>query len=137
MRTWGTASKIVYGELDGRLQLVMTRVRNEVADIALLQGFRGEDHQNTMFDEGNSQLRFPDGKHNVRPSKAVDFQPHPRPDKETMLWGALGYIAGAAIQIAKEEGIILRWGGDWNQDGDMANQKFYDLWHLEIVECDE
>ena len=133
MRTWGVGSQAAYDGLDPRLQLVMTRVRDEVADITLLEGYRDEDTQDAYFESGRSELRWPDGKHNQLPSKAVDFQPYPHPVDDNKLWGALGYIGSAAIQIAKEEGITLRWGGDWDGDGDMTNQKFYDLFHLEIV----
>jgi hypothetical protein len=60
--------------------------------------------------------------------------PYPAPDKDTVLWASLGYIAGAAIQIARQDGIILRWGGDWNKNGQISDETFHDLFHLEIVE---
>lgn len=134
MRIWGTDSQRVYDELDSRLQLVMTRVRDEVGDLTLVEGFRDEIRQNRMFDLGASQLRWPDGKHNQKPSKAVDMQPYPLPDTEDKLWAGLAYLASAAILIAKEEGVTLRWGGDWNRNGSLTDQKFYDLFHLEIVD---
>ncbi len=133
MRTWGKGSKKVYDELDSRLQIVMTRVRDEVGDISLLEGFRCGDRQNSLFESGETKLRWPDGKHNQLPSKAVDFRPYPWPGRQEMQWSALAYVASAAILIAKEEGIALRWGGDWNQNGDMTDQHFYDLFHLEIA----
>ena len=133
-RTWGTDSKKVYDELDARLQRVMTRVRDEVGDISLLEGFRNEERQNEMFDTDRSTLRWPDGKHNMLPSLAVDFQPYPRPLLENALWASLAYHASAAILIGKEEGVTLRWGGDWDGDGDLTDQNFNDLFHLEVVE---
>ncbi len=134
MRTWSKDSKAVYDTLDVRLQRVMTRVRDEIADIALLEGYRDEAKQNKYFDDGTSKLRWPDGQHNTYPSLAVDFRPYPMPGAENMQWAALAYIASAAILIAKEEGVTLRWGGDWNRNGDMTDQRFYDLFHLEIVD---
>lgn len=134
MRTWGKDSQKVYDELDPRLQRVMTRLRDEVGDVSLIEGFRNEERQNEMFETGTSEVRWPDGKHNQLPSKAVDFQPYPCPALENQLWAALGYLAGAAIMIGREEGITLRWGGDWNRNGDVTDQKFYDLFHIEIVE---
>lgn len=133
MRTWGKASQAVYDSLDERLQLVMTRVRDEICDISLIEGFRNEVTQNRYFDDGASEVRWPDGKHNTLPSLAVDFRPYPMPGKETVLFAALAYAASAAILIGKEEGVTLRWGGDWNRNGDLTDQKFYDLFHLEIV----
>lgn len=134
MRRWGKDSKRVYDELDPRLQRIVTRVRDEIMDISLIEGFRDEHRQNILYDAGSSTLRWPDGKHNQMPSKAVDLQPYPMPGRNDLIFAALAYIASAAILIGKEEGVTLRWGGDWNRNGDVSDQNFYDLWHLEIVE---
>jgi len=134
MRKWGTASQIVYDQLDRRLQIVVTRVRDEIGDISLTCGFRDEVEQNSMHDAGVSELRWPDGKHNRLPSLAVDFQPYPRPTKQIHLWSALSFYASAAILIGQQEGITIRWGGDWNRNGIIQDQKFFDLFHIEIVE---
>jgi len=134
MRTWGRRSKRVYDTLDPRLQVLVTRLRDEVADISLTSGTRDFMEQNALFEAGASTLRWPDSKHNKIPSIAVDLQPHPYPKYEPKLWGALGYLAGRAMAIAHEEGFAIRWGGDWNGDGDLTNQKFDDLFHLEIVD---
>lgn len=132
MRTWSKRSKKVYDTLDPRLQVLVTRIRDEVCDISLIYGYRDRELQNTMFEAGASTLRYPDSKHNRRPSRAVDLQPYPYPEYEPKLWGALGYIAGHAVRIAKEEGFDVRWGGDWNQNGDLTDQNFDDLFHLEV-----
>ena len=57
MRTWGRRSKEVYVTLDPRLQRVMTRVRDEMCDLSLLEGFRNEADQNKYFDNGQSKVR--------------------------------------------------------------------------------
>lgn len=134
MRVWGKKSKEVLDELDPRLARIMERVLNEVADISLTEGHRDENRQNYLFDQGFSKVRYPDGKHNVMPSKAVDFQPYPYPRDERILFASLAYIAGAAIQIAKQEGVKLRWGGDWNRNGQVSDESFHDLFHLELDE---
>jgi hypothetical protein len=87
-----------------------------------------------MVELGRSHLHFPHSKHNTRPSLAVDLQPYPNPRDKAKLWASLGYIAGSARQIAAEEGFTIRWGGDWNQNGDITDQNFYDLFHLEVFE---
>ncbi len=134
MRKWGANSKRHYDTLDPRLQRIMDRVLHEVADISITCGFRGEADQNRLFDERKSRVRFPQSKHNNYPSVAVDFQPWPYPEREEKLWAALAYVAGRAVEIGIEEGIALRWGGDWNCNGDLTDQHFDDLFHLEIVE---
>jgi peptidoglycan L-alanyl-D-glutamate endopeptidase CwlK len=133
MRTWGSRSFQVYEELDSRLQWVFDRVLRDVADVSLIEGHRNAERQNKMFDEGRSKLRWPDGNHNAYPSLAVDFQPYPTPKHDTVLWASLAYVAGAAIQIAKQKGITLRWGGDWNRNGQISDQTFHDLFHIEVV----
>ena len=133
MRIWGRKSQRVYDTLDPRLQEWVTRVRDEVVDISLLYGHRDRETQNTMFEAGASKLRYPDSKHNRKPSLAVDLQPSPRPLKDNKLWGALGYIAGRGEDIAADMGLTLRWGGDWDRDGDLTDQDFDDLFHWEIV----
>ncbi len=134
MRKWGRNSLHVYNQLDPRLQGVVDRVLLEVADVSLLTGHRPEDEQNAQFDAGTSALRWPDSRHNSMPAKAVDLQPYPRPASKEKLWASLAYIAGHAIRIAASDGVILRWGGDWNRNGDLTDQTFDDLFHLEIVD---
>lgn len=131
-RSWSKRSKEQYDTLDPRLQRVVERLRDEVADITLLKGFRGEVEQNAAFDAGRSKVRWPNGNHNHWPSKAVDLQPYPMPEEPLVLWAALGYLAGAAVMIGREEGVTIRWGGDWDRDGDLTDTNFYDLFHIEI-----
>lgn len=134
MRKWGKRSQEVYDELDPRLQRVCDRVLHEVADISLIDGFRNKETQDKAFASGNSEVEWPNGKHNKWPSLAVDFQTYPKPKRPKVLWASLGYIAGRMIQIGIEEGVALRWGGDWDRDGDVTDQSFYDLFHIEIVD---
>jgi peptidoglycan L-alanyl-D-glutamate endopeptidase CwlK len=119
MRKWSPNSKKVYDELDERLKVLVVRLRDET--------------QNTLFENSFSKVRWPDSKHNRRPSKAIDLQPYPYPKMTSKVWGALGYIAGHAIRIAAEEGFSIRWGGDWDGDGDMTDQDFDDLFHFELT----
>lgn len=133
MRTWSRNSLNVYHSIDPCLRRIMDRVLHEVADVSLVSGHRNSDQQDDLYRAGRSKVKWPNSKHNTIPSRAVDFQPYPYPDNEPKLWGSLGYIAGRAMAIAKEEGVILRWGGDWDGDGDTTNQSFDDLFHLEIV----
>ena len=36
------------------------------------------------------------------------------------------------FQAAKELGVAIRWGGDWNENGDWKDEKFMDLPHYEL-----
>lgn len=132
MRTWSKSSEQVYLELHPYLQRLVTRIRDEVVDISLVSGHRDYAEQHKHFENGTSTVDWPNSKHNSTPSRAVDLQPYPYPRSEKKLWGALGYIAGRAHAIAAEEGFRIRWGGDWNGDGDLTNQTFDDLFHIEL-----
>jgi hypothetical protein len=114
-------------------------------DNSILEGHRPEARQNELFDRKASKVRFPDGKHNSVPSKAVDSAPYivgrgiPWPDKIekpdtyykdlAQFYHYAGYVQGKA----KEMGIAIRWGGDWDKDWDLADQTFDDLVHFELT----
>lgn len=98
-------------------------------DCTIICGHRNEEDQNSAFDNKRSKLRWPSGKHNADPSRAVDVAPYP------VDWSNLKrfyLFAGYVIGVAHEMGIPLRWGGDWDQDWDMDDQKFNDLVHFEL-----
>ena len=136
MRNWGEKSKAAYDTLHPTLQHYLDRVLHEVADISLICGHRDAIEQNKAYygKPQRSKLPWPKGKHNSFPSIAIDFQPYPYPDSEPKLWASLAYVAGRMIEMAKMEGVTLRWGGDWDSDGDLTDQNFDDLFHIELVE---
>lgn len=133
MRSWSDRSHAVLETLDPRLQKLVTRIRDEVCDISLTCGYRNQEEQDALYPT-YTKVKWPNGKHNRYPSVAVDLQPYPYPIDAKKLWASLGYIAGRAHAIAEEEGFSIRWGGDWDSDGDVTDQKFDDLFHLEIKE---
>lgn len=132
-RVWSGRSLVVYVTLDPRLQQWVTRVRDEVSDITLLDGYRSRERQQRMYDAGLSKLKPGKSKHNIRPAQAVDFQPYPRPISNEKLWAALGYIVGRGMGIADDLGFQLRWGGDWDRDGELTDQEFDDGFHVELL----
>ena len=148
-RKWGPKSTAVWNTLDPRLQEIMNFVLVTVADISLISGRRDEEEQNKLFKEGKSKHRYPRSKHNTFPfSQAVDFQPYPMPNidahdpkirerERKRLWAALAYVAGAARVFAYANGHVIRWGGDWDMDGDLTDQNFDDLFHLELIEIED
>ena len=45
------------------------------------------------------------------------------------------YLAGLIMALAAVNRVHLRWGGDWDEDGEpITDQTFNDLVHFEIVE---
>ena len=106
---------------------------NEVVkyfDCSVLEGHRGRVLQDKYFKEGKSKLKFPDGRHNKKPSVAVDVVPYPIDwDNIKQFYHFAGYVQGVADQL----GIELRWGGDWDMDRDFTDQNFHDLPHFELI----
>ena len=81
--------------------------------------------------KGNSKVKWPKGKHNKVPSVAVDAIPYPIDwgDRERMSYFA-GYVQGISTQME----IPLRWGGDWDQDTELKDNRFDDLVPFELTE---
>tara|TARA_R100000664_G_scaffold16539_1_gene25316 strand:- start:1622 stop:2041 length:420 start_codon:yes stop_codon:yes gene_type:complete len=100
-------------------------------DCSILQGHRGKDEQNKYYNEGKSKVQYPDGRHNAFPSRAVDVTPYPIDfdDRERQT-----YFAGFVLGVAGSMGIKLRWGGDWDRDGQVADNRFDDMPHFELID---
>jgi hypothetical protein len=128
---WGAESLAVRATLDERLQLLVDKLLWYM-DVSLLDGHRDEREQSTLYGQEKTQVKWPNSKHNATPSLAVDMQPYPRPEKEEELWAGLGYMAGLCFMIAAQHGFAVRWGGDWNRNGSVADNNFDDLFHIEI-----
>lgn len=99
-------------------------------DCKIMEGHRGEAAQNEAYAKGNSKLKFPHGKHNSYPSKAVDVYPYPIDMKDT---ARFYFFAGYVKATADRLGIKIRWGGDWDSDGNLKENTFNDLVHFELV----
>jgi hypothetical protein len=115
---------------DARLQRVF-HAAVLVADCTIITGHRGQAEQDEAFRTGKSKVKWPEGKHNSLPAKAVDAAPYPIDwnDRERAT-----LFAGFVLGLAHGMGIRLRWGGDWNGNWEVADNGFDDLWHFELVE---
>lgn len=105
-------------------------------DCTILEGYRNQEDQEAAFAAGNSKLHYPHGKHNNQPSLAVDAAPYPLDWKNIsrFYWFA-GYVMGIAQRL-KDEGKIthaIRYGGDWDSDKEIDEDKFKDLVHFELI----
>ena len=110
----------------------LQKVFNEVikyVDCSVLEGHRDERRQEKLFDEGITKVHFPMGKHNSYPSRAVDITPYPVnwADRERQT-----LFAGFVLGVARGMGIRLRWGGDWNMNFDVKDNRFDDFPHFEL-----
>lgn len=131
MPQFSEQSKARLATCDERLQRLFAEVIR-LFDCTVLCGYRSLEEQAKLKAEGRSQLVK--GQHNVYPSKAVDVVPYPidYQDRERMsLFG--GFVLGVAAAMK----IPIRWGGDWNMNNQVGDNKFDDLGHFEIFELEE
>ena len=131
MYKFGGASRVKLATLHEDIQIVLNEAI-KIVDFSILEGYRGKEKQNRYFLDGVSKVRFPFGKHNKVPSEAVDIAPYPYPRNENEIKQAY-YLAGIIRGIAAAKVIKIRIGCDWDQDGIIRNDKFQDVWHIEIV----
>lgn len=130
-------------------------------DCSVLEGRRDKDTQEYYFKTGKSKLRWSNSKHNALvedKSKAVDVVPYPVDwsyEKEIINHLTYGYKAGHdfsramkvvhnierwfkfggfVLGMAQKMEIPLVWGGDWDGDHQMSDQRFDDLPHFELAD---
>lgn len=108
------------------IQRLIERV-NQLYPIQVICGYRGKEDQDKAFAENKSKLKFPDSKHNKRPSLAVDIVPDPDQNPKTIDWTDFDeweVMCETVAQIADELNIKIRLGRDF---------KFKDYPHFELV----
>lgn len=128
MPSFSQHSEQLLATCDARLRDIFQEVIREV-DCRVISGHRDMEEQNRLVREGKSQLLFPESYHNRMPSRAVDVVPYPVDweDRERMTLFA-GYVLGVASRM----GHRLTWGGDWDRDFQVNDNKFDDFAHFQI-----
>ena len=128
MPRYSKRSKERLASCDQRLQDVFNEVIKHV-DCSILEGHRSKERQNKLYDEGRTKVKYPNGRHNSNPSKACDVTPYPVDweDRERQT-----LFAGFVLGLARSMGYTLRWGGDWDQDFQVMENRFDDFPHFEI-----
>lgn len=133
------------------LQTLMYQVIKNI-DVTILEGLRGKEKQNRLHEQGLTQLRWPNSKHNreVLPkvprhyerisederSLAVDVAPYPIDWNDFKRFRDVGfYILGTADALYSEGklGHQVRWGADWNQNYSIEDESFIDAVHFELI----
>ena len=99
-------------------------------DISIICGHRTEDEQEAAVEKGVSKTHYPDSKHNLMPSRGIDAALYPIDWKDS---GRHYMFVGMVKQKAKDLGINIRCGADWDRDNDTDDQTFNDLVHFEVL----
>lgn len=137
-------SKARLATCHGDLHLIFKEVIRDF-DCTIVCGHRSVSEQQELYAQGRTKpgkvVTHVDGvnkksKHNSLPSMAVDAVPYPINwnDTDRMRYFA-GFVMGTAARLY-HEGLIthhLRWGGDWDRDTEVKDNRFMDLPHFELV----
>lgn len=130
MATFGDKSKQLLATCSPEIQKVMNEVI-KMTDFTIIEGTRTLERQTQLFKEGKSKLDGikTKGKHNYSPSLAIDIAPYPIDWNDTKRFF---FLAGMVMATAKSMGVNMIWGGDWDSDGDYADQTLMDYPHFQI-----
>jgi len=106
-------------------------------DISAIEGRRARARQNRLYRIDRSRVMWPDSKHNVlKPddlAHAIDAAPFVNGKISDNYYHCI-YLAGVIQCCGKKLSIPIRWGGNWDMDGEpVTDQDFQDLWHYEEV----
>ena len=114
-----------------RLKGVDTRLVNvlneliKIMDVTVIEGLRSAERQEELLAKGATKVKY--SKH--MEGKAVDIAPYPIDWKDR---DRFHYMGGMIRGIAQQLNIPVRWGGDWDSDGETRDNRFDDLVHVEI-----
>jgi len=124
MPRFGKRSKERLKGVDSRLVNILNELV-KIMDVTIIEGLRTKERQEELVSQGKSQTKF--SKHIE--GRAVDLAPYPVDweDRERF-----HYMGGMIRGIGKQMGVNVRWGGDWDSDGEIKDNKFDDLVHVEI-----
>jgi hypothetical protein len=130
MPSFGRDSKRILATCHPKIQIILHEVIKHF-DCTVIWGHRGKAAQNEAFRTGASKKPWPTSLHNAEPAMAVDVCPYP------IDWSDVDrfrYFAGFVVGIGAMLDIQIRWGGDWDRDTEVRdNRAFNDLAHFELV----
>ena len=144
---FGKRSQKVRATVHADLQKILNlAIKRSPIDFSLTEGQRSITRQRNLFKNGKSKLN-PDNPSHLRnamhlklpKSHAVDFCVYVKGMKLAydiphlcVIWGVMDSCAKELYTAGKIK-HILRWGGNWDMDGEVvSDQDFDDLCHVEL-----
>ena len=124
MYKFGKRSRDRLKGVDSRLVNVLNQLI-KIMDVTVIEGLRSAERQKELLKKGATKVKY--SKH--MEGKAVDIAPYPIDwdDRERF-----HYMGGMIRGIARALNLNIRWGGDWDSDGEVKDNNFDDLVHIEI-----
>ena len=114
------------------VNVVKRAIEISEVDFSVLEGVRTLERQRELYEQGRTapgKIVTWTMKSRHIEGKAVDLVPYP------LDWNDLdkfNKIKDAMFQAAKELDVNLRWGADWDGDGNYREKGEYDSPHFEI-----
>ena len=136
---YGKTSTDRLNTCDPRLIIIAQKALSRgLMDLSVLEGIRPKERQNLFYSNKKSKVKWPFSKHNVKvpgdKSKAFNIGPYIN-GKVSYNYCHCCYMAGIILSVAGSLKIKLRWGGNWDMDGEpVTDQDFQDLVHFELVD---
>ena len=124
MYKFGKRSRNRLKGVDSRLVNVLNELI-KIMDVTVIEGLRSAERQEELLAKGATKVKY--SKH--MEGKAVDIAPYPIDWNDSERFH---YMGGMVRGIAKALNLDIRWGGDWDSDGEIKDNKFDDLVHIEI-----
>lgn len=129
MPVFGSKSKSHLAKCHPKLKAVLSEAIKTV-DFSIICSVRGKKEQDEAYRNGFSKVKYPNSAHNQEPCVAIDFIPYPFSG-----WGVTSEfkkVGKAIIAAGKKLGTPIRWGGDFNMDGDKTKSDAWDAGHVEL-----
>ena len=124
MPKFGKRSKKRLKGVDAKLVNVLNELI-KIMDVTIIEGLRTAKRQEELLAKGATKVKY--SRH--MSGKAVDLAPYPIDweDRERF-----HYMGGMIRGIGQQLGLKIRWGGDWDSDGEIKDNNFDDLVHVEL-----
>ena len=100
------------------VELMLYAIRTSEDDFSIIWGFRSYKDQEIAYNDGKSDLKAGESKHNKKPSLAVDISTYPIP-RTPKQWNddipKFIELGKHILVCAELLDISIIWGGDWKR----------------------
>lgn len=133
-RVFGDRSKSNLKNVHPLLVKVATRaLQISTTDFTVICGYRDKAGQDAALKAKTTKVAFPNSDHNQLPACAIDVLPFPFSDwNDPKMLSGWKAISVAMFEAAEELGVAIRWGGDFNRDGNKTTNDAWDKPHFEL-----
>lgn len=97
----------------------------------ITDSMRGRIAQTKAYQTGHSKVKFGESAHNYFPAVANDCYPAPFSDRIPVSKFIILQL-GILLPLAKKMGIPVRQGVDFNMNGNLSDDRWDDLPHIEL-----